>query len=68
MEETVIDRAAMGRLAKALAFICGPQHPTTVALQAASDSGSEKDIKAARALFLKLKPADRRSALAMLRD
>jgi len=68
MEETVIDRAAMGRLAKALAFICGPQHPTTVALQAASDSGSEKDIKAARALFLKLKRADRRSALAMLRD
>jgi hypothetical protein len=68
MEETVIDRAAMGRLAKALAFICGPQHPTTVALQTASDSGSEKDIKAARALFLKLKPADRRSALAMLRD
>ncbi|HEY8245878.1 MAG TPA: hypothetical protein VIG38_01155 [Hyphomicrobium sp.] len=68
MEETVIDRAAMGRLAKALAFICGPQHPTTVALQTASDSGSEKDIKAARALFLKLKPADRRSALAMLRE
>jgi hypothetical protein len=58
----------MGRLAKALAFICGPQHPTTVALQTASDSGSEKDIKAARALFLKLKPADRRSALAMLRE
>ena len=68
MEETVIDRAAMGRLAKALAFICGPQNPTTVALQTASDSGSEKDIKAARALFLKLKPADRRSALAMLRE
>ena len=68
MEETVIDRAAMRRLAKALAFICGPQHPTTVALQTASDSGSEKDIKAARALFLKLKPSDRRSALAMLRD
>jgi len=68
MEEAVIDRAAMGRLAKALAFICGPQHPTTVALQAASDSGTERDIKAARALFLKLKPSDRRSALAMLRD
>jgi hypothetical protein len=67
-EEAVIDRAAMGRLAKALSFICGPQHPTTVALQTASDSGSERDIKAARALFLKLKPSDRRSALAMLRD
>lgn len=68
MEDPVIDRAAMGRLAKALAFICSPDDPTTVALQAAADSGSEKDIKAARALFLKLKPSDRRSALAMLRD
>ena len=68
MEDPVIDRAAMGRLAKALAFICSPDHPTTVALQAAADSGSEKDIKAARALFLRLKPSDRRSALAMLRD
>jgi hypothetical protein len=68
MEETVIDRAAMGRLAKALSFICSPDHPTTVALQAAADSVSEKDINTARAAFLKLKPSDRRSALAMLRD
>jgi hypothetical protein len=66
MDETGIDRAAMGRLAKALAFICGPSHPTTIALKAAADSGSERDIKAARLLFLKLKPSDRRSALAML--
>ena len=35
MEEVKIDREAMGRLAKALAFICGPDHPTTVALKAA---------------------------------
>jgi hypothetical protein len=68
MDDTKIDRVAMGRLAKALAFICGPNHPTTIALQTASDSGSEKDIKAARALFLKLKPGDRRAALAMLED
>ena len=68
MDETTIDRDAMGKLAKALAFICSPDHPTTVALKAAADSGSEKDIKAARAAFLKLKPSDRRSALAMLRD
>jgi len=51
-----------------LSFICSPDHPTTLALQAAADSGSEKDIKTARAAFLKLKPSDRRSALAMLRD
>ena len=68
MDETTIDRAAMGRLAKALAFICGPDHPTTAALRAAAESGSERDIKNARALFLRLKPGDRRAALAMLAD
>jgi hypothetical protein len=66
MDETKIDRAAMGRLAKALVFVCGPEHPTTVALRAAAESGSDRDIKNARALFLRLKPGDRRAALAML--
>jgi hypothetical protein len=66
MDETTIDRAAMGRLAKALAFICGAEHPTTVALKAAAESGSARDIKNARALFLRLKPSDRRAALTML--
>jgi hypothetical protein len=66
MDEPVFDQAAMGRLAKALIFICGKDHPTTVALQLAADTGSERDIKNARALFVKLKPADRRAALAML--
>ncbi len=56
MEEAKIDRAAMGRLAKALVFVCGPDHPTTVALRAAAESGSEQDIKKARTLFLRLKP------------
>jgi hypothetical protein len=68
MEDLTIDRAAMGRLAKALQFICGADHPTTVALQAAADSGSERDIKNARAQFLKLKPSDRRAALTMIND
>jgi hypothetical protein len=68
MDETAIDRAAMGRLAKALAFVCGADHPTTVALKAAAESGSERDIKAARTLFLRLKQSDRRAALAMLED
>ncbi len=68
MDETTIDRAAMGRLAKALVFVCGKDHPTTVALQAAADSGSERDIKNARALFLKLKSGERKAALAMLGD
>ncbi len=68
MDETTIDRDAMGRLAKACAFICGPEHPTTIALRTAADSGTDKDIKAARAQFIKLKPSDRRAALAMLTD
>jgi len=68
MDDTKIDRVAMGRLAKALAFLGGPSHPTTVALQTAAETGTEKDIKAARTLFLKLKPGDRRAALAMLED
>jgi len=58
----------MGRLAQALAFICGADHPTTVALKAAADSGLERDIKNARTLFLRLKPSDRRAALTMLQD
>ncbi len=66
MEEAKIDRAAMGRLAKALVFICGPDHPTTVALKAAAESGSDQDIKKARTLFLRLKPGDRQAALTML--
>jgi hypothetical protein len=66
MEEAKIDRAAMGRLAKALGFICGPDHPTAVALKMAAESGSEQDITKARKLFLKLKPGDRQAALTMI--
>ncbi len=68
MEAAKIDRAAMGRLAKALVFVCGPDHPTTVALKVAAESGSEQDIKKARTLFLRLKPGYRRAALIMLAD
>lgn len=67
MDEIKIDREAMGRLAKALVFICGADHPTTVALKAASESGSDQDIKRARAAFLKLKSGERNAALAMLK-
>ena len=68
MDELKIDRAAMGRLAKALVFICGADHPTTAALNAAAESGSDKDIAKARKLFLGMKPGDRRAALTMLGD
>jgi hypothetical protein len=68
MDETKIDREAMGRLAKALVFICGADHPATVALRTAAESGSAADIKTARTLFLQLKSGERKAALAMIQD
>jgi hypothetical protein len=68
MDEGSIDREAMGKMAKALAFIKGADDPTTIALRTASETGKPADIKKARALFLKLKPSDRKGALAMLSD
>ena len=66
MEETKIDRETMGRLAKALAFIGSPDDAVVVALRQAAETGTDRDIKQARALFLKLRPADRRAALGSL--
>ena len=68
MEETAIDRVAMGRLAKALAFIRSAEDPTVIALKLASESGLERDIKKARTLFIQLKPGDRKAALNMIED
>lgn len=68
MDETKIDREAMGRLAKALVFICGADHPATIALRNAAESGSAADIKTARMLFLQLKAGERKAALAMIQD
>ena len=66
MADVQIDRDAMGRLAKALAFIRGADDPTVAALKAAAESGTDKDIRTARTMFLKLKPGDRQAALTML--
>ncbi len=68
MEDIKFDSAILGRLANAMNFICGADHPTTVAIKTAAESGSERDIKKARTLFLRLKPGDRRAALTMLAD
>ena len=68
MDETRIDWAAMGRLATVLTFICGPDHPATMALEAAAERGSDQDIKRARELFMGLSPAKRHAALNMLGD
>lgn len=68
MDEITINRAAMGRLAKALAFICGSEQPAVRALAKAAQTGADRDIKEARKLFLALKPGDRCAALAMIED
>jgi hypothetical protein len=68
MSEPTTERDTMARLAKALDFICGPQHPTTLAVKTAAETGADRDVKNARALFLRLKPGDRRAALVMIED
>lgn len=68
MDETKIDAVTMGRLANALTFICGADHAATKALKKAAESGADKDVKAARSQFLKLKHGDRQAAFAMLSD
>lgn len=68
MSKTAIDRATIARLAKALVFICGADHAATLALAKAAESGSERDLKAARAAFLKLKSGERSAAFSMIED
>ena len=68
MDDITIDPKMMGKLAHAVGFICGLDHPVTVALKKAADSGAAKDIAAARKAFLKLKPGERRGALTMLEE
>lgn len=68
MSDTAIDREAMGRLATALTFISGADHPTVKALKVAAESGTETDIRKARAAFLKLRGSERNAALAMIGD
>jgi hypothetical protein len=59
------DSAAMHRLGQALAFVCGPDHAATLAVQRAVESGGAEDIERARAMFLQLGARDQRAALAI---
>ncbi len=68
MPDTKIDIETMGRLAGALAFISSPEDTAVVAMRAAVESGTTKDIKHARTLFLRINPAHRNAALAMIMD
>jgi len=62
---TPADAAAMRRLAQALAFVCGPDHPATLALQRAAQSGAADDVERARAIFQQLAAREQRVALAI---
>ncbi len=62
------DREAIGRLAKALAFIRGADDTVTATMKRAADTGAEADIKKARAAFLKLKTGERQAAFAMIAE
>jgi hypothetical protein len=67
MPEPTLDPAMMAKLASALSFICGAEHPCTVALKKAAESGAAVDAKKAHALFKKLESSKRAAALNMLR-
>ncbi|MDQ7247286.1 hypothetical protein [Dongia sedimenti] len=67
MADPALDPAMMAKLASALSFICGADHPCTVALKKAAESGAAADAKKAHALFKKLEHSKRAAALNMLR-
>ena len=68
MSDTKIDIETMGRLAGALSFISSPEDPAVIAMRAAVESGTAKDVKNARTLFLRVNATQRNAALAMLMD
>lgn len=57
------DPSAMLRLGRALTFVCGADHATTLAVQRAAMSGDGDDIDRARALFLQLTPSNQHAAV-----
>jgi len=67
MPEPELDPEMMAKLGSALSFICGADHPCTVALKKAAESKAAGDIKKAHALFKKLEHSKRAAALNMLR-
>jgi len=60
------DPVAMARLAQVLKFVCGAEHPTTLAVRRAAISSASDDIERARALFRQLTPGNQRAALTLV--
>ena len=65
-ENRTADFDAIARLAQVLIFVCGRDHPVTLAMQKAAGSRDLRDIEKARALFVGLKPGLRRAAQTMI--
>ena len=57
------DASATQRLAQALAFVCGPDHPATLATARAAQSGTTDDVQQARAAFMQLTAQSQNAAL-----
>lgn len=57
------DPFTLVRLGQALRFVCGADHPATLAVQRAATSGEGEDVERARALFLQLTPVNQHAAL-----
>jgi len=60
------DPIALARLAQVLKFVCGDDHPTTLAVKRAAMSSDGADIERARALFQQLTPGNQRAALTLV--
>jgi hypothetical protein len=60
------DPIAMARLAQVLRFVCGDNHPTTLAVRQAAVSSEGGDIERARALFQQLTPENQHAALTLV--
>lgn len=59
------DRTAMLRIGNALKFVCGADHPTTLAVQRAAETCADDDIGHARSLFMQLSPGNQSAALTL---
>lgn len=57
------DPQAMMRLGEALKFVCGIDHPATLAVLRAAANVDRNDIERARVLFQQLAPESQRAAL-----
>lgn len=64
--ETAQPQQPVERMANALSFVCGANHPATIAARKAAEGGGADDALKARKQFEKIKPSLQRAVLAMI--